>query len=118
MSTTTLLFARHENASISGFGVVTITSDVSKDPKVLIEKFKAGVTDWVNSTKAGKEIWDYSEGELNIGDLAGYEQDESLADCLSEYGIRFEIDVLDGCGNVLPYDTVLANDADINGEDD
>ena len=118
MNKTTLLFARNENATISTFGVVTISSKDSKDPNVLIDKFKAGVTDWINQTEDGKEVWDQSSSDLNIGDIAGYEHDESLNDCLAEYGINFEIDVMNDCGNVLPYDTVLANESDITASED
>lgn len=102
-----------KNATISTFGVITITSDDSKDSKVLIDKLKVGITDWINTTKDGKDVWDYSSADLNIGDIAGYEKDESLIDCLSEHGIGFEVKVMNGCGNIFPYDTVLANEAAI-----
>lgn len=114
MNKTTLLFTRNENATISTFGVITISSADSKDPSVLIDKLKSGVTDWINQTKDGKDEWEQSSSDLNIGDLAGYEHDESLNDCLEEYGISFEVDVMNECVNVLPYDTVLANESDIS----
>lgn len=39
-------------------------------PNCLIE----AVTQWVERTKYGKECWEYSCGDLNIGDLSSYEK--------------------------------------------
>ena len=115
---TTMLFNRNEGGVLATFAIVTFTCEQSQDPKVLMEKFKAAVTDWINFTDEGKAAWNCSCGDFNIGDFASYENDQKLNECLAKEGLFVKIDLMNDADNVLPFDTILANDIDDEGEDD
>lgn len=115
---TTMLFNRNEGGVLATFAIVTFTCEQSQDPKVLMEKFKAAVTDWINFTDEGKAAWNYSCGDFNIGDFASYENDQKLNECLAKEGLFVKIDLMNDADNVLPFDTILANDIDEEDEED
>ena len=71
--------------------------------------FQSGVNDWVESTPEGREIWEQSSGDLNIGDLDGYEEEESLKRKLAEKGIfKWKDNYTLGNSNEVAYDRILA----------
>ena len=113
---TTLLFNRNEGGIITTFAVVTFTSELTQDPKVLLRKFKSAVTKWINSSDTGAEAWEYSGEDFNIGDYASYENDEALNQHLSQLGISVEIDLMNNVDAVFAYDTVLADVDKIEAE--
>lgn len=114
---TKILFNRNEGGVLATYAIVTFTCEQSQDPKVLIEKFKAAVTDWINSTDEGKAAWNYSCEDFNIGDFANYENDQKLNECLAKEGLSVNIDLMNDSDNVLPFDTILANDIDEEDEE-
>jgi hypothetical protein len=113
---TTLLFSRNEGGTVTTFAVVTFTSEQSQDPKVLIEKFKVAVTKWINATDDGDKAWEYSCGDFNIGDYASYDNDTELNKHLSDEGISVKINLMNDADAVYSYDTVLANEDEIESE--
>lgn len=107
---TTMLFSRNEGGVLATFAIVTFICEQSQDPKVLMQKFKAAVTDWINFTDVGKGAWHESCGDFNIGDYASYSNDQKLNECLAKEGLFLKIDLMNDVDNVLPFDTILAND--------
>jgi hypothetical protein len=103
----TLTFVRQEGTVLSTIATISF-HPVLKKGQTPLEKLKEVVTLWVAKTKAGKKAWEYSGGDLNIGDLASYESD------FANYGVlhglfQFHIlNLFDG-EEVVPFDTILAN---------
>lgn len=105
---------RRESVKENTFAVV---SAVVKDEKLRKEKYfldqlQKAVTEWVKTTKDGKEAWEESSNDFNVGDLVDYTTCESFLDILQgKYGIR-ELHVItnshDDSGN-WAYDTVLVD---------
>jgi len=88
-----------------------VVIDVMKD---LIK----GITEWIKVTKKGKEEWDLSSKNFNIGDLStlSLEAFESLIPFLQSVGIYcLDIDIY-GTEDYTPdyvYDSVLVNELDL-----
>jgi hypothetical protein len=112
---TSVLFNRNESGNPKTFAVLTFTSKQSQDPKVLIEKLKAAVTKWINTSTGGDDAWGYSGGDFNIGDFASYEDDPELNKCLSDEGITVNVALMNEPDAVYPYDAVLANEDEVKG---
>jgi len=83
---TNILFIREEKWMISLGVVVAIEHKDPKDEDELMEDFKRAVTNWVNQTITGKELWEDSFFHLNIGDLAL--KNEGLNKFLRDEGIQ------------------------------
>lgn len=76
----------------------------------VLSAFKNGITEWIKTTKEGREVWDDSSDDLNIGDMAGYEYDRDLRTILQKHGIlSWEIVFELTESNQVSYDEVLAN---------
>jgi hypothetical protein len=66
---------------------------------------------WVETTDAGRKLWDYSSEDLNIGDLAN-EEDEDLNRLLVKEGIAsWKVIYSLGADEEFSYDRVLAKPA-------
>lgn len=76
----------------------------------LVETLTAAVTKWVEETKEGQEMWEETCGDLNIGDLIGYLNEDGLQKYFQELGI-FNIQSEKEASNLLTvsYDRILAN---------
>lgn len=55
------------------------------------EAVKCAVTDWINTTVDGKDEWEESSEDLNVGDLSGC-YSSTLKPFLKKYGI-LELDI-------------------------
>jgi len=71
-------------------------------------KLQELVSDWVARTKAGKAAWEYSGGDLNIGDLAMY--DSTFKKFALRRGITVRFIYVGGTEDTVSYDTVLAEE--------
>lgn len=83
----------------------------------VLELFQESVEEWISETPAGKELYRYSGGDLNIGDLGAYGLEPFLLEALERRGVydfAFADDPLQD-ENVWHYDTLLA--PNISGED-
>lgn len=76
------------------------------------------VTEWVKYTEEGKEAWERSSNDFNIGDLSG-ELGGSLLNYLSKQGIE-NLDITTFSttnGNrVWTYDTLLVDSGELENE--
>ena len=75
----------------------------------------SATTHWVNTTKEGRDLWDESCNDLNIGDLAcgsAFKSAELLA-ALRERGLEY-VDCQTGdCESALSYDEVLVDENEL-----
>lgn len=110
---------RRESIKENTFAVV---SAVVKDEKLrkekhFLEQLRKAITEWVKTTKDGKEAWEASSEDFNVGDLVDHTMCESFLDILQgKYGIR-DLHIVtnsqDDAGN-WHYDTVLVDEEDIS----
>ena len=69
---------------------------------------RAGITDWMAGTDAGKEEWAGTSGDFNVGDLAGCLGDDSLLAALKGRGIAaVEVAFESNSDEVVAYDKIL-----------
>lgn len=101
-----LTFIRQEGfAGISNMIVVGVYMTNNKDP---MEALKAGITEWVETTQEGKDEWEGSCEDFNIGDLLMASDDE-LMPILRKHGIAgLRTIYAHDPDLVYPYDTILA----------
>lgn len=66
---------------------------------------------WIEETNEGRDAWESSCGDLNIGDIATYQHDTdpTLTPYLEAQGISIKRVEVMGANNSLPFDTVLAH---------
>ena len=88
----TILFTRHEGMSGMTNAAVLIleTADDAASCTDATEMFKRGITEWVNDTQAGREVWEVSREDLNIGNLllAQPQDDEEFVTILRRHGVK------------------------------
>ena len=88
---TSILFYRMDDMTPSDLVTATFTCAETVDPVILMSKFKKAVTQWAQTTDTGKEAYEDSYEDFNIGDFSHNEEDDELKRCLSEEGISVEI---------------------------
>lgn len=89
-ASTRLLVIRRDSHEENTFAVVR-WSGCSVDR--FKETLKAAVTDWIE-IGSGKEAWEDSSGDFNVGDLANWTGNADLIFILAQYGIMdLDIDV-------------------------
>lgn len=77
------------------------------EPGDCLSALKEAVTAWVLGTEKGKELWELSQQDLNIGDLAEYLDDRELSLELEKRNFRF-LRVVEP-DDAVSFDTVLAD---------
>jgi len=103
-------FIREETGvGLTTLAIVRIATTHNISTKRAFEKLQKAITNWVRTTRSGEECWKESDGDLNIGDLALYEQQFKKDMALKRFGIEeFEIIY---CGETsegsFPFDTHL-----------
>jgi len=106
MKKQTLTFIRMGSCEVENLVAVEVSLDNPKhDAHTQLTK---AITQWVEETQEGADIWDESCGDLNIGDLLNASTDE-----LNTFLIRNGISGMETKyeffrDDVIPYDTVLA----------
>jgi hypothetical protein len=113
--TTQLVFIRREGIEIPNIALATVTTAKKISVREAMKKLEAAVQDWVENTQSGRKCWDYSCGDLNIGDLATHEEQFTSdgQDCLRKQGILdFTIQYVgDLSEGTFSYDRVLAHES-------
>lgn len=104
---TKLLVVKRESHEENTFAVVRWGG--SCPPEKLRERVTQAVTDWIAVSSEGKEAWDDSSENFNIGDLANHTGNAGLAFILAQYGIMdLEIDVFsDESHSLWAFDDIL-----------
>jgi hypothetical protein len=98
------------------FAIVSFTSRMTLSPpdSYVLEALRDAITSWVKNTEEGKEFWENSSHESNIGDLDSWGVPPCVKKHLEEKGIfDFDIEVYshdnhDNAYNWV-YDSVLVN---------
>lgn len=110
MRNTTLVFLRHERFEVSNIGILNLKTSLESDSEVKKALVDA-TTHWVNTTKEGRNLWNDSSADLNIGDLAssGGLQSTEFIDALRQRGIEYVSCNLGDCESALSYDKVLVD---------
>ena len=106
-----------------GFKSVTIvTADVAGEESlksaVFLESLRRAITRWINGTARGKEAWEESCEDFNIGDLGNeFPLDETLIGFLADEGIsNLKLDTYGGGSRDWVRDSHLFNELDIAEE--
>ena len=73
-----------------------------------IDLIRKAVTTWIIETDAGKEMWEGTCEDFNIGDFFCHEVHEDLLPYLNSVGIK-SIKGGEAIENIVAYDTILAN---------
>lgn len=84
-----------------------------------MSRLQAAVTEWVRNTQDGKEVWDMSCQDLNIGDLlcAGAGTMHSLGRFLKAQGIvKMSLESED-LSKTISFDSLLARESDIENSE-
>jgi hypothetical protein len=106
-----LLIYRQEFSVSQAIVVNALTKPVIANDEDLLEAIKNAVTEWARKTKEGREAFEYSGTDMNIGDLGGYEKDFIK---FNQNIITLSFEQVD-LSKEWHYDTSLVNDIE---EDD
>jgi len=106
---------RRESTDEETFALVTakVLTDELKGEKEFLKALVKGITDWVRTTGNGKQAWEASSHDFNVGDLVDYQSDFCLKQRLQKEGIyEFNVETF-SCNQICgfwSYDTVLADE--------
>lgn len=113
-----IVFTRQEGLRIVTVAILKVTLDKDRPQDKIVEEFKRLVTMWVRDTHNGKELWDFSKGDVNIGDLSHYDEEFSkFLRCLSKknrgYILKASIVFNGEVDDAVPYDTIISNKPEV-----
>ena len=63
-------FLRHEQAEVSTLAILQVTLDQDLDSSTIVKYIEEVTSAWINDTEEGKQAWQETDEDLNIGDLA------------------------------------------------
>lgn len=115
MKSIQLTFTRKYDTKLEAFAIIEIQSIKTIDRDQALVKLKTATTQWALNTESGHKALEYAGGDLNIGDLASYiEEDASLQDSFNKLGLSLSVvsvnkGELITTEQAIPYDTVLIN---------
>jgi len=109
MNTLELVFTRSEGMrGITTLAIIQLECAETMNRQQALEALVRSVSDWVQSTAPGREVWRASCEDLNIGDLASYGID-GLTPFLNKNGLLdMAFLYVGGVEQAIPYDRVLA----------
>lgn len=116
-----LTFTRQEGLDITTIAILNVEVDQQvHDQEAAFSALREAVTEWVKTTPGGRDCWQDSCSDLNIGDLANHVafKDPMLVAALRARGI-VAIDWVDvDADRSFNYDTVLVDASQIRDEDE
>lgn len=103
-------FLRYERAEVVNAASLKLRVLQGEDVEADYERFKKAISLWIATSVAGRNAWEHSSEDLNIGDLLmSNHQDADLQHCLAAFGLEIvEIDSID-TDEVKAYDEVLVD---------
>lgn len=118
-----LLFARREGLNITNTAEMELLltpeaaeyvyrgNEEEGPEERALQRVKTAITQWVDKTPEGREAWEASAGDLNIGDIASHQidEDDSLVPFLINQGISVMRAGVMGADKSLDFDTVLVH---------
>lgn len=117
---TEIAFSRMDGCELDTLAVIVFEHHAKLDTEAaVLAALKQGVTNWVKTTKEGKEAWEDSVEDLNIGDLDGHENNPELQASLAAEGITdwdciFSLSI----GNQVSYDKILVHEDQLEEEEE
>lgn len=113
-----LNFIRLEGKGITTVAVLQLESNYEAEPDTR-DALKKSITEWVNTTHAGAQMWNYSSGDLNIGDLLGSDafHDADLRRIMASNGLYYVGGMISTDAASARFDEVLVNEGDIRRVD-
>jgi hypothetical protein len=105
--------AREVTDHVTCFSGSERAATTSVQGNTLRDHIKLALSHWFTTTDAGREAWESSADDFNIGDLCHSLGDEELEASLRRHGIaQLTIDTYssEGSGHAWTYDEVLATD--------
>ena len=68
-----------DDGSVSDVAIVTAsTNDGEQDPNEIMKRISTGVARWIEKTDEGKKLWEETNHDLNIADIADHNTDLTL----------------------------------------
>jgi len=110
--TTTLLFIREEGLKgVTTSALLKVQHVKKMSPDKILETLKKALTDWVKNARKGREAWQESCGDFNIGDLALNDRTAEKwcheTGTLKKYGLLgFSVTSCND-SDPIPFDTIL-----------
>lgn len=106
-----LFFVRMDRLELDRAVIVSLHAPAGVPASGVQSLLEKSVSEWVASTKEGRDLWDESVGDLNIGDLLswGAFSGSSLGPFMSRHGLSFNQIIDVGCDQIS-YDRVLSVD--------
>ena len=89
--------------------VIAIISCESKhtDVNVIVSNIRKAIMSWTKEDEEGEKALNYSCNEFNFGDLAMYQDDETLPSYLEREGVlNLNVELLN-CLETVNFDTIL-----------
>jgi hypothetical protein len=113
---THISFIRKDVSKIDNMVIIQYTHKKAlQTPKDVFDAFRGGITQWVEETEEGKNLWNYSSEDLNIGDILGENKNKTLSKFLLERGIKKWKPIYELVDQEeYSYDKVLANPKETN----
>lgn len=117
---THLSFVRKDIDRIENMVIVQFKHKKSlKNTHEVFKAFKTGITNWVENTKEGENLWIYTSEDLNIGDLLGEHKNKELNKFLFVEGIKSWKPIYELVDEEeISYDKVLASPKEKNQENE
>jgi hypothetical protein len=110
-----ITFVRHDPDVFSMARLKLVALRKFPDKEAVVRALTSAVTDWIIETDEGKEEWEDSSEDFNIGDL-DTAMTEKLPPFLMRHGIQYiEIDMMSGLDE-QNYDRVLVNREQVEEE--
>lgn len=100
----------------SAFALLDFESPLDLNEDEIRQAITCAVTEWMKTTKAGKESWVFSNRNFNVGDLDQVVDHYTLTSLLKKnniYNLKIEIIRLKDAARNWSYDTVLINEEEI-----
>lgn len=90
----------------------------SNETEALLEMVTRAITRWVNETNAGREAWERSSEDFNVGDLSNEIGDEELMSRLREEGVvALDIET-HSTAHKWEYDRILVDESQLTERDE
>lgn len=106
----TLLFVRQESAEVTAAALVQGRTRHADNAAVL-QAIRSVLSAWVATTEEGRQAWDASAADLNIGDVLSSDilDIAAVADALATQGVWVSDGAASLVDDMLAYDLVLAD---------
>jgi hypothetical protein len=113
-----IAFVRQEGVRATTVAMLTVWSPLA-GPDEIVKAIKNGMGRWVVTSERGKQAWEETCQDLNVGDLLGqgYSQDRALAAILREECVVIAEGVITDWNEAWSYDTVLVSISEAAAEE-